>query len=39
MPLKSLKQELYMRQNETTIWRKWVKNYGHAQVKKDDKRG
>jgi len=30
MPFKSLKQELYLKKNQTQLWKKWVAKYGHA---------
>ncbi len=30
MPFKSVKQELYLKKNETALWKKWVAKYGHA---------
>lgn len=30
MPWKSAKQEVYMQINHPSIWKEWVKKYGHA---------
>jgi len=30
MPFKSLKQELFMRKNNPSLWKEWVRKYGHA---------
>ena len=29
MPFTSVKQEFFMRRNKTSVWRKWVRKYGH----------